>query len=210
MPLICEESGEPDREYCRDGKVHILDVGKYRDYKNHFYFVDAVAAMEHRENLEVTIVGQLASSAERAYYEKLKAYVEEKGLSQVISLRGNIPFYEMEELYKQQDILALASTLETAGMVILESMAMGLCVVSSIHCGLAGYLEEYGCGYTFALDRPERMSVILDDLMLHPEKIRAAGISARKAVKEHFSFPNYVESLNELTREAYGFEIPQS
>lgn len=207
VPLVCEESREPEREYCRDGRVRILDVGKYRDYKNHFFLVDAIAAMEHREKIRVTIVGQLSNPAEQDYHDRLKAYVEEKQLSDVITLRGNIPFYEMEELYRQQDVLALTSTLETAGMVILEAMAMGLCVAASIHCGLASYLEEYDCGCTFALDRPERLSVILDDLAVHPEKIREAGVSARKAVREHFGFRNYVESLNELTRETYGLEV---
>lgn len=207
VPLVCEESREPEREYCKDGIVHILDVGKYRDYKNHFYFVDAVAAMEHRENIHVTIIGQLSNPAEREYYEKLQAYVAEKRLTDVIELRSNIPFYEMEELYKQQDVLALASTLETAGMVILEAMAMGLCVVSSIYCGLSGYLEEYDCGYTFDLDKPERMSVILDELARHPEKIGEAGRKSRKAVREAFAFENYVNCLNELTKKEFGWEI---
>lgn len=206
VPLVCEERTEPEREYCRNGIVHILDVGKYRDYKNHFFLVDAIAAMEHKENIHVTIIGQLSNDAERDYYEKLKAYVNEKQLVDVIELRGNIPFYEMQELYRKQDVLALASTLETAGMVILEAMAMGLCVVSSINCGLASYLEENDCGFTFGLDQPERLSVILDDLAVNPEKIATAGIASRKAVREQYGFENYVNCMGALLKAEYGFE----
>lgn len=209
VPLVCEESRDEDREYCRDGVVHILDVGKYREYKNHFFFVDAIGAMEHRDRVKVTIVGQLANDAEKEYFSKLKEYVAEKKLDQVIELRGNIPFYEMQKLYSQQDVLALASTLETAGMVILESMAMGLCVACSYYCGLGSYLDEYDCGYTFDLDKPERLSVILDDLVQNPEKISTAGRKARQAVAEHFSFREYLGRLNELTKAEYGFDIEQ-
>lgn len=208
VPLVCEGKSNIPKEYCRDGKIRILDVGKYRDYKNHFFFVDAVAAMEHRDNIQVTIIGQLSNDAERAYYEKLLAYIEDKQLSDIIELRGNVPFFEMEEVYRRHDVLVLASKSETAGMVILEAMAMGLCVVSSVYCGLSSYLEEDNCGYTFDLDKPERISVILDRLAQSPEEISRLGRKSCQVVQEKYGFNSYRRSLNELLQAEYGFEIP--
>ena len=40
-----------DRGYFKDGVLNVLDVGKYRPYKNHFVLVNAVKVMKDRGDL---------------------------------------------------------------------------------------------------------------------------------------------------------------
>lgn len=207
VPMICQAEADADREYCRDGIVRILDVGKYREYKNHFFFVDGIAAMQHRENIRVTIIGQLSNDSEREYYERLKAYITEKKLENVIDIRGNVPFREMQGIYDSNDVLVLSSSKDMASVVVLEAMSMGLCVASSIYNGLACYLEEHQCGYTFDLDQPERLSVILDELVQNPEIVGQMGRKGRQVAAESFTFDSYAAHLNELTKAEYGFDL---
>ena len=52
VPFIAEVSDNvKGREYCQGGKINILDVGKYRNYKNHFLLVDAIALINDKNQL---------------------------------------------------------------------------------------------------------------------------------------------------------------
>ena len=154
IPLVGDVSQTRERSYCKNNVIHLLDVGKYRPYKNHYFLIDALSGVKNKEAFELTIIGQLSQEAEESYYYDLKKYVEEKGLANIVSVNANVPFREMNAIYDKADVLVLPSKSETAGMVILEAMAKGLCVMSGNNCGLACYLEESDCGFVFGVDVP--------------------------------------------------------
>lgn len=209
VPLVAEDNPEErslKKEYFADDRIHFLDIGKYRNYKNHFFLIDVfekLCCKVNREEIKLTIIGQLSNADEKAYYEKLLKYVKEKKLEDVIEVRENIPFREMEDLYRKHDVLLLPSTYESAGMVILEAMEKGLCVAASIYCGLASYVEEYQCGYTFDLKDTEELEALLADLIWHREKISEMGQKSRKVIEEKLCFGNYVSALEELMQKEF-------
>ena len=206
VPLVAEAGSTPHRK--RD-KLRFLDVGKYRDYKNHFFIVDAVDLLpaDVKDSFELTIVGQCKNKEENAYFDKLQSYISDKGLNNQISLKRNIPFQKMADYYNDFDVLLLASKKELTGMVILEAMAQGLCVISSIYCGLACYLEEFKCGYTFDLDSPLRLTTLIEKICRDPALAYRAGEDSQKAVSENFSFKNYLHCLNEITKAEFQYDI---
>ena len=195
-------------EYCSDGKIRLLDIGKYREYKNHFFVVDAISKVKHPERFELTIIGQLSNEAERKYYGELERYVKEKHLENIIHLRGHVDFNEMNSVYENHDVLVLASKNETAGMVILEAMSKGLCVVSSINCGLTSYLDEYKCGLSFKIKTPDDLVELLNKLEETPVMIKELGQKAQQIVKDEFCFEKYKECLNNLLNKEYSYTIP--
>ena len=211
VPLVVEgkKIGEiGKRSYLGNGILHFLDIGKYQDYKNHFFLVDAFSKLKEctaLSQVKLTIIGQVSNSDEEAYFTRLKQYVVEKGLEDVIELRKNIPFRDMEQLYLENDVLLLPSTYESAGMVILEAMEMGLCVAASIYCGLSSYLEEYQCGYTFALDSTQELEEVLLGLIKNPDTVEQMGKKGYETVHQHFLFQQYLEELNKLTEKEFGY-----
>ena len=211
VPLVVEGKniGKIEkRDYLKDGILHFLDVGKYRDYKNHFFLVDVFSKLKEctaLSQVKLTIIGQLSNSDEEAYFNRLKQYVVEKGLEDIIELRKNIPFGDMEQLYLENDVLLLPSTYESAGMVILEAMEMGLCVAASIYCGLSSYLDEYQCGYTFALDSTQELEKILLGLIKNSDSVEQMGKKGYETVHQHFLFQQYLEELNKLTEKEFGY-----
>ena len=207
IPLICDKPQTVRSEYCSDGKIRLLDIGKYREYKNHFFVVDAISKVKHPERFELTIIGQLSNEAERKYYGELERYVKEKHLENIIHLRGHVDFNEMESVYENHDILLLASKNETAGMVILEAMSKGLCVVSSINCGLTSYLDEYKCGLSFKIKTPDDLVELLNKLEETPVMIKELGQKAQQIVKDEFCFEKYKECLNNLLNKEYSYTI---
>lgn len=207
VPLVFPASKVIRDNYCKDGIIHILDIGKYRDYKNHFYLVDAIKRLKDVSAIRVTIIGQLSNSTERDYYERLEKYIKEKHLDGIIQLRGHVDFYEMDTVYLNHDVLVLASKNETAGMVILEAMSQGLCVVSSINCGLTSYLDEYKCGLSFNTKTPDNLIEILNKLAETSVTIKELGQKAQQVVKDDFCFEKYREGLNGLLLAEYNYSI---
>jgi len=205
IPLVCEAADVQDKTYCKDGIVHLLDVGKYRGYKNHYLLMDALAAVEDKSRFFLTVIGQLENSSEKEYYDKLSAYVREKGLAPYVDLRGNVPFSEMESVYRQADVLVLPSRSETAGMVILEAMAQGLCVMSGNNCGLASYLDDNDCGFVFSIADPTELTAQLNSL--DAEVIAGNGRKSVEVVKEKYGFQNYYEGLKHLMKEYYSVDL---
>ena len=203
IPLICDKPQTVRSEYCSNGKIRLLDIGKYREYKNHFFVVDAISKVKHPEKFELTIIGQLSNDAERNYYSKLEKFVKEKSLEGIVHLRGHVDFNEMDSVYENHDVLVLASKNETAGMVILEAMSKGLCVVSSINCGLTSYLDEYKCGLSFKINTPDDLVELLNKLEKTPATIKKLGQKAQQIVKEEFSFETYKDNLNSMLQAEY-------
>lgn len=213
VPLVMAEDKSSSKkaiQYFQNGKIHFLDVGKYREYKNHFFLVDALSNIRKQVNLsnvQLTIIGQVSNQEEEDYFERLQQYVAKKSMEDVITLHINIPFAQMEDLYLRHDCLLLPSTYESAGMVILEAMKMGLCVAASINCGLSSYLDEYQCGYTFGIDGTHELESILMELIENRDRIMEMGQASIRIVEQHLQFYNYVECLDKLTSEKFDFSL---
>lgn len=204
IPLVCEPYEGIKRTYCKHGIIHLLDIGKYRNYKNHFFLIDAFSQVADKEKFRLTIIGQLENSAEKDYYARLVEYIREKGLEKYVEVKGNVPFYEIKTIYSQADVLILPSKSETAGMVILEAMSQGLCVLSSNNCGLASYLEKSDCGRLFTIkDTGQQLTALLDEIAENESVISRLGEKSIEAVRKNYGFEKYLESLGFLMQDYY-------
>lgn len=206
VPLICDKPQIVRSKYCVNGKIRILDIGKYREYKKHFFIVDALSKVKHQERFELTIIGQLSNDAERDYFDKLDKYIKEKKLENCIHLRGHVGFKEMNRVYDNNDLLLLASS-EPANISVLESMSKGLCVLASIENGTTCYIDDYKCGFTFSNLEIESLVNALDMLDKNQNMISEYGNKAQIVAKEELCFEKYRECLNKLLLAEYEYSI---
>lgn len=206
IPLVYSVS---EQISCQKDKkmLRILDVGKYREYKNHFFFLEALKPFCDRKDLQVTIIGQVSNDDEEKYFENMKNKIEEYGLSSIVSLQKNIPYLDMPLVYANHNVLVLPSRNETAGMVILEAMAEGLCVLSSENCGLACYLTENECGFTYPIDNPSRLTSIIEQLLTDKMLVTQMSQKAVSAVVQNYSFDNYYSAFCNILKKEFNYEI---
>lgn len=111
----------PDRRECRS-PVRLLYAGRLSRVKQ---IHRILLAMEHMENVHLTIVGD---GEERDSLERL---VSEKNLGTRVTMAGGSEPSRMEEYYRNADILIMNSQLEGKPMTILEAMSYGLPVVTT-------------------------------------------------------------------------------
>lgn len=206
IPLVSDVAENKARGYCSDGCLRMLDIGKYREYKNHFYLIDALKPLTNREDIHLTIIGQMANSTEREYFERLKEAVHQAELDDMVTLQENISYRLMHQVYQEHDILVLPSKNETAGMVILEAMAEKMGVISSNNCGLSCYAEMNDCGEIFPLDNVAKLTEIINKIAENKNIVRTMGENAGKAVNTYYSFNNYYMSFMEMLRKEFELE----
>ena len=212
LPFIANtnESSFANKKYIADDKVRILDVGKYRSYKNHFVLVEAIKILADRgicDNYAVSIVGQYENLEEIEYYNKLKTDIERKGLENIITLYKDIPYTEMNELYKKHDIFVLTSRRDLASIVIIEAMANGLLTISTSNNGTASYIEPGVTGDIFKTDDADNLALVLEKYLTSTELIPQIGKAAFHVCKEQYCFDRFYSLFKNMIKEEFDDDI---
>tara|TARA_X000000950_G_scaffold247616_1_gene306021 strand:- start:5688 stop:6806 length:1119 start_codon:yes stop_codon:yes gene_type:complete len=109
-------------------KTNFLFVGKLIDRKNPLLFIKIAEKLKNKKNLHFNIVGS------GPLFDICKEEIKIKNLRNV-SMLGFKNQKELRIIYSKNDYLILTSIYETWGLVVNESMASGLPVISSLNCG---------------------------------------------------------------------------
>ena len=189
VPLVVDEKQSIEsRTYFNSSKINILDVGKYRSYKNHYVLIDALTLLRKDilSNVHVTIAGQAVCREEEIYYTNLQKYIKAKGLDKIVTLKCNLPFNAMEYEYLSNDIFILTSKLELCSVAVVEAMSYGLYTISTSMNGTATYVKD-AAGAIFTSEDPHNLADILNDVCSSKSKITNGGFNAYTISKENYS-----------------------
>ena len=211
LPYVHDPNPEAEgRSYFKDGMLNILDVGKYRPYKNHFVLVNAVKVLKERDELKdirFTILGQASVPEEIKYYEDLQKHAAECGVSEYITFRTHIPYSEMMKLYYDNDVFILTSKEEQASISILEAMANGVVAVSTNLNGTAHYITEGSDGFFFKTDEPESLAEVIKYISDNRDRVPTWGQAGLASIKDNYTYKNYKAALSEVLQKEYGVTL---
>jgi glycosyltransferase involved in cell wall biosynthesis len=125
---------------------------------------------------------------------KLRDEARLLGISDRVQFLGHIAHEELPALYRNADVFATASNIETEGLVVLEAMACGLPVVGVDAAALPDAIQD---GVTGLLTPPEDVPALaqaLAHLFSAPElRVRMGKASREKAEHHglHFTAASY-------------------
>lgn len=134
----------------------ILSVGSISQRKGHLLLVKAFEIVHKTvPSAKLIIAGTLT---EEAYYTQLQNKIEKLHLKQSVELLTNIPQEQLLQKYQEATIFALHSQEESQGIALVEAMATGLPIVSTLVGGIpfvvkngeTGLLSKYGDIDSFA------------------------------------------------------------
>jgi len=194
MGIDCNKFKFINRQLFADEKVRIVSVCRLTEKKGLEYGIRAIAQLQNLyPNLQYTIVG------DGLLRPVLEALITELNVTNKVHLLGWRQRDEVIETLNQSHIFLAPSVTACNGdqegipVAIMEAMAMGMPVVSTLHSGIPELVENGISGILVPERDVDRLSEALADLINHPESWTAMG----KAGRENISLNFHIEKLND-------------
>lgn len=170
----------------------ILSVGSISQRKGHLFLIKAFAKV-HSEipTARLIIAGSLA---EETYLAKMREEIDKCRLQDSVDILTNIPQEELLRNYQTASIYALHSQEESQGIALVEAMAAGLPVVSTMVGGIpyvvkdgeTGLLSVYSDIDSFA----RHMIRLLEDKDLRDKMAKSA-----REIAQNYSWKNIAQAI---------------
>ena len=158
------------------GPLRILYVGYLGAHKGVAGLITAVAAMQNRSQVHLTLVGIGPEEA------ALRNQAARAGLGE-ITFAGRIAPQDMPRVYAEADILVLPSVwAENQPVSIMEGMASGLAVVASRIGGVPELIEDRVTGRLYEAGNASMLASALDELVTNTALRLELGRNARRHV----------------------------
>lgn len=198
---LCFDDGVLRKQYLSNNRINLLDVGKYRDYKDHFVLIKALIKLpiDILKEFKITIAGQCIKDDEIVYYNKLNSFIMENHLDEYVDLRKNIDYKMMANIYKENDVFILTSKHELASVSLLEAMGEGLICISSDNNGTASYINK-SLGYTFTAMDADDLQRVLIDLARKKLLLPKMGVKTYQYARENFGPELFYSRFMDLIR----------
>ena len=167
--------------------VLVTLVGNFRRWKGHHVAIEALRLLSPEDRRAIRLVLAGATAARDTSYEReLRDTVVTAGLEAQVSFLGHRD--DIPDLMAASDVVLHASIEpEPFGLVVVEGMALGRCVLASELGGPAEILQERA-GATFSPERPAELAEILSTLIRDPSRRRSASQgAAREAERFHIA-----------------------
>ncbi len=196
VPFVVNPQRAPkERAYFADGRIHILCIGKYEIRKHHLELLRAAEKLRDKYEMHVTLVGEATNRFQKAYCEQVNAYVRERRMENMVTVKTNVAKRDMEKEYLAADLYVIPSTLEMASVSQLEAMSYSLPVICSDTNGTACYVEDGVSGYLFRDCDEAHLLDRLDVMLSDQERMLSMGAAGYRAVVEKYNFKSYLDTI---------------
>ena len=114
--------------------------------------------------------------------------VKELGLEKKVLFLGKLTEQELEQAYLAADLFVLPSLSEVFGLVILEAMSYGKCVIASNILGPSTIIQDNKNGILFEPKNSRELGEKIDYLLANDELRKNLGTAARKEIERNYSW----------------------
>ena len=104
----------------QNGKFKMLWIGYHKKVKNVALLLEALTFFENKEDIELNIIGITEEELSIAQY---------RGVENCVRFHGEVSKYVVKEMLTESHVLISTSLLETFGIAVAESMAVGRPVI---------------------------------------------------------------------------------
>lgn len=180
----------------------LLQAGRVSADKGVHTTVEAVghlAAKYTADQIHLNIAG----SGPVEYQSRLQQLVDRYQIADRVSFLGWLPRDKMPELMARSHVLVLpTSHQEPFARVVLEAMASGLTVISTLTGGTGEIIQPGITGLAFEAEDGQGLANQIEQLILNPTLRCQLATNGQQLVLEKFSLDRMVENVEQLLREA--------
>ena len=171
-------------------------VGRLQPWKAQHRFIEALAALR-RDGYDVhgLIVGGDAHNLAPEYGPRLRRLAQELEIDRDISFSGHVA--EAAPYFQLMDVSVNASAREPFGLVLLESMALGVPVVAIDSGGPGEIIEQGLSGLLIPSNDPDHIAVAIAKLIRDPKLRSRIAERARERYRSGFTAERMTEELQQ-------------
>ncbi len=175
------------------GPVRLIFVGRVVELKGMAVLLDALQTVRATDpDITLTVVGD---GPDRSKFERAAA---KAGLDDAVDFVGAKSQAEVAELLGQSDIFVLPSFAEGVPVVLMEAMASGLPVITTMVGGIAELVEHDVNGYLLRPGDPADLAAAISALAADAELRARFGTEGRAKVSEEFRSATEAARLGNL------------
>ena len=196
QPVIIsnEDKKERRKELGLDESFTVGIVGRIEPQKGQWVLIDAIELLIKKGiNAKALIVGHAMSEE---YFQTLGRDIVMRGLSDRIVFTGFTN--EAQAMMQVCDVVVLATENETFGLVLIEAMMCGVCVVASDSGGPLEIIEDSVDGLLFNTFDASSLAQKLEMLHSDEELRRFLAVTGKKKALEMFESRKQFEELRKV------------
>ncbi len=176
-------------------QLRLFYAGSVNTHKGIHTILEAMHYLDEQNNLNqitLTVVGD----GHPDYAVRLKKYIKEHKLEQVVTLAGRVPRSQMHEIMRDFNVLVFPSIWEEPlARMMQEGMSAGLTVVGTLTGGSGELLVEGETGLTFDKENFVQLSERLLELQADPELRQRLADNGRAEILKRFSMERMMDKM---------------
>jgi glycosyltransferase involved in cell wall biosynthesis len=183
----------------------VLMIARIHPHKGHELFVRAAALVAVGvSNATFEIIGGCLPVYE-PLQQHLKSLAEQLGLRERLRFTPHVPREEIAERIRSADVVVVPSTwLEPGGLVVLEAMAVGTCVVATRRGGPAEVITDGRDGLLVSHIDPGELANAVTRLLLDEELRSMLARNGLSRVQDNYTLALHLTRLGDTYRAALG------
>lgn len=186
-------------EQRNNGKIRLLSIGRLVEKKGMRYSIFAVAKLLKKyPDIEYTIAGDgplkndLENLIKELHGQDNIILVGWKRQSEIITLLRN------SDIFIAPSVTGKDGDLEGIPVVLMESLAMGLPIISTQHSGIPELVEDGKTGFLVPEGDIDAISEKLEFLVKHPESWKVMRAAGRVYVEKYYNIDTLNDDLVEI------------
>ena len=172
------------------GKRVLLHVGRLSTEKRFDIVLNALAKLAPADpDLRLLVVG---TGPAEGHYKEMS---EDLGISELVIFTGFLPDADLATAYASSEVLVIASTFETQGLVVLEALASGTPVVGIRSRAIPEFVKE---GKNGCLFQEDTCAEAIQRCLLRSESMMMSAVSSAR----EFSVDSCTAKLEKVYKQA--------
>ncbi len=182
---------------------NIISVGRHTYKKAPYLTILAFQKVLRKyPDLKLTMIGT------GELFEVSRNMVKSLGLENSIILPGGlprediIPYLKRSFMFVQHSLVAGNGDSEGTPVGIIEAMAAGLPIVSTLHAGIPDVVIENETGSLVEEGDIERMANYIEKIAENRNLARQMGLSGKRTIAEKYTMEKHLETINKAIKNA--------
>ena len=192
LPIGIKDEGVV-AEKAEEKKIVFAIIGYVGAIKGQDIFIEAIGRLSdaEKEFAEFWVIGHIGDVG-------YGLQIQEKARGErCIKILGEKNKQELSELYKEIDVVVIASRTETLSLVAIEGMMHSKVCIVSDSAGIAEYISDGENGFLYRSESIDELANVMRWIILHRSHMNSIGQKSRTTYENFFSLDSFSQRLKE-------------